>query len=182
MKKILINFEYNIPEKKESFSLSKFDVISQLIEEKAKMADYLEKKQNEINALIDDLIKGSNITDAENFLLAYDPEEKYKKFVYIGESKQNKINEIYELYSNIIKGFKIYGLVSSSEIFSDKDVEFLLSESLKTDLNKLNEILKKENINKELKIEKICKDIDYYEKDLINIINELKEQVCLKIV
>lgn len=183
MKKVSISFEYNIPEKKESYSIDKKDLIRNLVYEKKKMKEYLVSKQEEINKAIDDLVVGSNITEAENFLSeVLGSKDKDKKFRFIGTSNQDKINEIYMSYREVIKGMNTFEIMSENNMFTKEEKDEVLHSNIKKDLLETNEILKKNGIDFTLKLKNLMKDKDYYEKDIVDILMKIKETVALKVI
>lgn len=183
MKKITINFDYHIPEKKEAYNYKKMDIIENLIREKEKMKSYLVSKQDEINETIDELIKGTNVTEAENFLSEVSSTTKDEYFSYIGENKQEKVNEIYLAYREVMKGMKTLEIFQDNEIFENEDDKiFLIKEELTTDIKELNDLMKKEGYSVRIEINKLIIDKDAYEDEICEILTSIKNKVALKVV
>ncbi len=183
MKKITINFDYHIPEKKEAYNYKKMDIIENLIREKEKMKSYLVSKQDEINETIDELIKGTNVTEAENFLSEVSSTTKDEYFSYIGENKQEKVNEIYLAYREVMKGMKTLEIFQDNEIFENEDEKiFLIKEELMTDIKELNNLMKKEGYSVRIEINELIIDKDTYEDEICKILTSIKNKVTLKVV
>lgn len=183
MKKITINFEYNIPDKKEAYNYKKIEIIENLINEKEKMKAYLVSKQNEINESIDNLIKGTNVTEAENFLSEVSQSTKNEYFSYIGEKKQESVNEIYLAYREVMKGVKTLDLFQNNEIFEeDDDKIILIKDELISDVDILNELMKKEDCNLQIDLNKIIEDKEFYDNSICKILTGIKNKVSLKVI
>ncbi len=184
MIKIAINYEYEVPEKDEAYNKSKIEIISSLMKEKEEMKSYLLKKQEEINNAIDFLIKGTNITEAENFIREVSSETKDEGFRYIGEQRQEKINNIYLSYREIQKGVKTFLMLQENNVFEGEEEKILLIKSeLTSDINNLNNLLKKEaKSSLNISLDSLFEDRDFYEKDICNVIRNLKMVGHFKIV
>lgn len=183
MKKITINFEYEIPEKKEAYQQKKMDIIEGLIAEKEKMKSYLVSKQDEINEMIDELIKGTNITEAENFLSEVSSKTKEESFSYIGEQKQEKINEIYLAYREVMKGLKTLELFEDNDIFdSEEEKIYLIKEELSNDIDVLNDLILEEGFDLYVDLASLLKNKDLYDEDICKILTSIKSKVSLKVV
>lgn len=183
MKKITINFEYHIPEKREAYNYKKMDIIENLIKEKEKMKSYLVSKQDEINKTIDELIKGTNVTEAENFLSEVSLNTRDEYFSYIGEQKQEKVNEIYLAYREIMKGVKTLELFQDNEIFENEDEKILLiKEEIESDIDILNGLMKKEGFKIKIDINELIENKEFYENDICKILTKIKNKVTLKVV
>ncbi len=182
MKTIDINFEYHIPEKRDAYSEKKTDIIRALVFEKKKMKDYLHSKQEEINNAIDELVAGSNITEAENFLSEVLGEEDDNKFRYIGDKNQEMINDIYMAYREVIKGLNTFEIMNDNNLFSKEEREEIIENSIKADINQLNRILKHYNQSLKLEMEHLLSDKDFYEMDVISIIQKIKTKVSLRVI
>lgn len=184
MIKIEINYEYEVPEKDEAYNKSKIEIISSLIKEKEDMKSYLLKKQEEINSAIDFLIKGTNITEAENFIREVSLDAKDEGFKYIGEKRQEKINNIYLSYREIQKGVKTFLMLEENNVFEGEEEKIVLIKSeLISDINNLNNLLKKEaKSDLNISLDLLFKDKDFYEKDICNVIRDLKTAANFKIV
>ena len=183
MIKIAINYEYEIPEKEDSFKKTKLEVINSLMKEKEEMKYYLMGKQEEINNAIEVLIKGTNITEAENFISEVSRTIKDESFEYIGEKRQKRINEIYLAYRELIKGVKTFSMLTENNIFEGEEEKLLLVKAeLKNDIYHLNKLLENENTNFEINFENIFNHKDYYEIEICKILENLKETRGFSIV
>lgn len=182
MKKVIINFEYDIPEKNEVFQEKKDDIIEKLMNEKKAMKSYLLKKQEEINDAIDDLIKGSNITEAENFINEVNGEQENDLFSYIGQSNQDKINEIYLSYRDLLKAINTFEIMKKNGLLSEEEKEEIIEISIKEELNELNEILDKYEYEQQLNITNLLIDKDCYDKEIANILINIKKEMSFMIL
>jgi len=176
MIKIAINYEYEIPEKEDSYKKTKLEVINSLLKEKEEMKSYLMSKQEEINDAIEVLIKGTNITEAENFIREVSKTMKEESFEYIGEKRQKRINDIYIAYKEVIKGVKTFTMLNENNIFEGEEEKLLLVKAeLQNDIHELNKLLKKENTDFEIELENILENKDCYEIPICEILEELKK-------
>lgn len=183
MIKIAINYEYEIPEKEDSYKKSKLEVINSLMKEKEEMKSYLMSKQEEINDAIEVLIKGTNITEAENFIREVSRTMKEESFEYIGEKRQKRINDIYLAYREVIKGVKTFVMLNENNVFEGEEEKLLLVKAeLQNDIHELNKLLKNENKSFEIDLDNILSDKDYYEIEICKILEDLKKTRGFSIV
>lgn len=183
MIKIAINYEYEIPEKEDSYKKSKLEVINSLMKEKEEMKSYLMSKQEEINDAIEVLIKGTNITEAENFIREVSRTMKEESFEYIGEKRQKRINDIYLAYREVIKGVKTFVMLNENNVFEGEEEKLLLVKAeLQNDIYELNKLLQNENTDFEIDLDKILDDKDYYEIEICKTLEELKKTRGFSIV
>tara|TARA_Y100001960_G_scaffold333891_1_gene441976 strand:+ start:9779 stop:10333 length:555 start_codon:yes stop_codon:yes gene_type:complete len=183
MIKIAINYEYEIPEKEDSYKKTKLEVINSLMKEKEEMKSYLMSKQEEINDAIEVLIKGTNITEAENFIREVSRTIKEESFEYIGEKRQKRINDIYLTYREVIKGVKAFIMLNENNVFEGEEEKLLLVKAeLQNDIHELNKLLEKENTNLKIDLDNILTDKDYYEIEICEILEDLKKKRGFSIV
>lgn len=183
MIKIAINYEYEVPEKEDSYKKSKLEVINSLMKEKEEMKSYLMSKQEEINDAIEVLIKGTNITEAENFIREVSKTIKEESFEYIGEKRQKRINDIYLAYREVIKGVKTFIMLNENNVFDGEEEKLLLVKAeLQNDIHELNKLLKNENTDFEIELKNILEDKDYYEIEICKILEKLKKTRGFSIV
>jgi hypothetical protein len=183
MKKIPIDFEYNLPDRSEFYKMTTREVRNALDKERKRFESYIKDTESEINSMVERLTKGTNVIE-DDALFEDENEINYgeTKFAYIGEKNQNKIKQINAIYKEIKNGIDVYNTISENKMFGDLNKDIILSQGVLPDVIKLNNIIKFSGFNLVVNYKNLLSDENHYDEDVFLILKAIENQRSFNLI